>query len=92
MFEEDTWTPAMTALPKSPFAPSSATAGAGGLKLSLLPPGRQVLTTCTYQYPLKLVVPDPHHAHEDKHVTVVFLLTYGGGLVGGDKIDLRVEL
>ena len=80
------------ALPKSPFSPSTASAGVGDIKLSLLPPGRQVLTSCTYQYPLKLIAPDPHHAHEDKHVTVVFLLTYGGGLVGGDKINLRVEL
>jgi urease accessory protein len=79
-------------IPKSPFAPSSATPGVGEIKLSLLPPGQQKLTTYTYQYPLKLVAPEPHHAHEDKHVTVVFLLTYGGGLVGGDKIDLQVEL
>ena len=79
-------------LPKSPFAPSSATPGAGEIKLSLLPPGRQVLTSFTYQYPLKLVAPDPHAVHEDKHVTVVFLLTYGGGLVGGDKIDLKVDI
>jgi urease accessory protein len=80
------------ALPKSPFAPSTTTAGAGEIKLSLLPPGKQVLASYTYQYPLKLVAPDPHHAHEDKHVTVVFLLTYGGGLVGGDKINLKIEL
>jgi urease accessory protein len=82
----------MMALPKSPFATSTVSPGAGDIRLSLLPPGRQVLTSCTYQYPLKLVVPDPHHSSEDKHVTVVFLLTYGGGLVGGDKINLRAEL
>lgn len=60
--------------------------------MALLPPGRQVLQKCTYQYPLKLIAPDPHHSSEEKHVTVVFLLTYGGGLVGGDKIDLKVRL
>ena len=80
------------ALPKSPFANSSSSPGFGDIKLSLLPPGRQVLTSLTYQYPLKLVAPDPHHAHEDKHVTVVFLLTYGGGLIGGDQIQLKMEL
>jgi urease accessory protein len=79
-------------LPKSPFAASTASPGAGDIQVSLLPPDRQVLTTCTYQYPLKLIFPDPHHVEEKKHVTVVFLLTYGGGLVGGDKINLRVEL
>ncbi|RMZ85610.1 hypothetical protein DV737_g549, partial [Chaetothyriales sp. CBS 132003] len=80
------------ALPTSPFAASSSLPGNGLIRLSLLRPGRQVLSTCTYQYPLKLVAPDSHHAHEDKHVTVVFLLTYGGGLVGGDKISLKIEL
>ncbi|RMZ88693.1 hypothetical protein DV736_g4083, partial [Chaetothyriales sp. CBS 134916] len=80
------------ALPTSPFAASSSIPGNGDIKLSLLQAGHQVLTTCTYQYPLKLVAPDPHHGHEDKHVTVVFLLTYGGGLVGGDKIRLKIEL
>ena len=80
------------ALPKSPFPASSASPGVGDIKLSLLPPERQALTSLTYQYPLKLIAPDPHYAHEDKHVTVVFMLTYGGGLVGGDKINLKVEL
>lgn len=79
-------------LPKSPFAPSSSVAGAGEIVLALLPPGKQVLETFTYQYPLKLIAPDPHDSQEEKHVTVVFLLTYGGGLVGGDQINLKVEL
>ena len=77
---------------KSPFAASSSTPGCGELVLSLLPPGKQVLQTFTYQYPLKLIAPDPHNANDDKHVTIVFLLTYGGGLVGGDQINLKIEL
>lgn len=79
-------------LPISPFAASSSAAGTGEIVLALLPPGRQVLQKCTYQYPLKLIAPDPHHSSEEKHVTVAFLLTYGGGLVGGDKINAKVEL
>ncbi|OCT44866.1 Urease accessory protein UreD [Cladophialophora carrionii] len=79
-------------LPISPFAASSAAAGTGEIILALLPPGRQALQKCTYQYPLKLIAPDPHHSSEQKHVTIVFLLTYGGGLVGGDQIDLKAEL
>src|ERR1700709_1845522 len=79
-------------IPISPFAASSSAAGTGEIILNLLPPGRQVLQKCTYQYPLKLIAPDPHHSSEEKHVTVVFLLTYGGGLVGGDKINLEVGL
>ncbi|EXJ84533.1 hypothetical protein A1O3_05202 [Capronia epimyces CBS 606.96] len=79
-------------LPKSPFAPSSSLPGTGELVLCLLPPGKQVLQTFTYQYPLKLIAPDPHHSGDDKHVTIAFLLTYGGGLVGGDQISLKIEL
>lgn len=76
----------------SPFAPSSSVPGTGEIVLALLPPGKQVLQKCTYQYPLKLIAPDPHHSSEDKHVTIAFLLTYGGGLVGGDQVRLTVEL
>ncbi|EXJ94246.1 hypothetical protein A1O1_02639 [Capronia coronata CBS 617.96] len=79
-------------LPTSPFAPSASLPGTGQLVLCLLPPGKQVLQKFTYQYPLKLIAPDPHHASDDKHVTIAFLLTYGGGLVGGDQISLKVEL
>ncbi|KAH0842958.1 hypothetical protein AYO21_03327 [Fonsecaea monophora] len=80
------------ALPSSPFATSSSVSGSGEILLALLPPERQVLSRCAYQYPLKLVAPDPHHSSEGKHVTVVFLLTYGGGLVGGDQIAVKVDL
>jgi urease accessory protein len=81
----------MSFLP-SPFAASSSRPGSGEIIVTLLPPGRQSLQKCTYQYPLKLIAPDPHHSEDEKHVTVAFLLTYGGGLVGGDQIDLRVDL
>lgn len=81
-------------LPPSPFAVSTSVPGEGLIELSVLPPRKQVLTALTYQYPLKLITPDPHIAPNEQQdpVTVVFLLTYGGGLVGGDKIKLQVEL
>jgi len=79
-------------LPKSPFAASSSSPGLGSIVLSLLPPGKQVLTSFTYQYPLKLIAPDPHFSPGNNHVSVVFLLTYGGGLVGGDRISLSISL
>lgn len=79
-------------LPKSPFAASKSIPGNGELVLALFPPGKQMLQSCTYQYPLKLITPDPHTVGDEKHVTVAFLLTYGGGLVGGDQINLKVEL
>lgn len=46
----------------------------------------------TYQYPLKLIAPSLRNLPAEKQVTVVFLLTYGGGLVGGDQINLRMTL
>lgn len=81
-------------LPLSPFAASSSVPGEGVIELSLLAPNKQVLKTLTYQYPLKLIAPDAHIAQNERQdpVTVVFLLTYGGGLVGGDEINLRVSL
>lgn len=83
----------MSTTPKSPFAASASAPGKGEIVLSLLPPKRPVLTTFSYQYPLKLVAPNFHTAPNDGHpVNIVFLLTYGGGIVGGDKISLSVSI
>ena len=78
----------------NPFSPSTSSPGTGLIHLSLLSPLHQVLRELTYQYPLKLISPDPHPAPNASHnpVTTVFLLTYGGGLVGGDAIDLHVSM
>ena len=80
-------------IPKSPFSPSTSAPGIGKITVGLLPPRKQILKDLTYQYPLKLIAPDPHTAAEAQdHITLVFLLTYGGGLVGGDQISLDVDL
>jgi len=85
--------PAMS-MPKSPFAASTSSPGIGKIKVAALPPQKQILKSFDYQYPLKLIAPDPHTSPGPSHhpVTLVFLLTYGGGLVGGDKISLDVTL
>ena len=92
---------------KNPFANSSSQAGYGSIDLSLLPPSTPVLRTLSYQYPLKLISPAPRsidHQHTNGGastdlteapttlVHTVFLLTYGGGLVAGDSINLHVGL
>jgi urease accessory protein len=77
---------------KSPFDTDTLPAGHGDVYLALLSPDKQSLSNVKFQYPLKLIAPDPHVTGDEKHVTVIFLLTYGGGLVGGDKIQLKVEL
>lgn len=83
----------------SPFTPSTAKAGHGSIELAILPPNTPVLRNVSYQYPLKLVAPDalppPEHIGDGSVpnlVHTVFLLTYGGGIVAGDGIDLSVSL
>ena len=88
----------------SPFAPSTSQPGHGSIILDLLPPSTPVLRTISYQYPLKLVAPDPLPPPTTAETTAddpssppplihtIFLLSYGGGLVAGDAIHLKVSL
>lgn len=72
----------------SPFPPSASTPGSGHITSVLLPNGHSHLSTITYQYPLKLISP-PRNTQQ--HLSaLVFLLSYGGGLVGGDTISLNI--
>ncbi|KAI9332887.1 UreD urease accessory protein-domain-containing protein [Zopfochytrium polystomum] len=48
------------------------------------------LRTLSFQYPLRLMSPSPHRSnpsHRD-----VYVLSYGGGLVAGDRVALSVRL
>ncbi|KUI71579.1 hypothetical protein VM1G_07132 [Cytospora mali] len=74
----------------SPFPPSTSTPGLGKLTAHLLPNGHSHLTKIEYQYPLKLITP-PRNYQQDKSA-LVFLLSYGGGLVGGDTVDLSIDV
>lgn len=83
----------------SPFGVSTSKAGHGSIILNVLPPNKPVLQSISYQYPLKLVAPDPlpppsHGSIENTPslIHTVFLLTYGGGIVAGDAINLKVDL
>ncbi|KAB8343215.1 hypothetical protein FH972_022805 [Carpinus fangiana] len=92
----------------NPFPATSSKAGHGEIRVSLLPPDKPVLETMSYQYPLKLISPPPVEVlsrslsstskqsdvkgPNSRLVYTVFLLTYGGGLVGGDSVDLSVSL
>ncbi|KAJ4323685.1 hypothetical protein N0V94_001744 [Neodidymelliopsis sp. IMI 364377] len=83
----------------SPFAKSMSKPGHGSIVVEILPPDTPVLRTVSYQYPLKLIAPDPlpppnylSTIDVPSLVHTVFLLTYGGGIVAGDSIDLDVHL
>lgn len=73
----------------SPFPRSASTAGSGQVVATLWPDGRCGLETMAYQYPLKLISPQPPPAQKS---VLAFVLSYGGGLVGGDVITLSVRV
>lgn len=73
----------------SPFPKSSSAPGEGHLHVQLLPHGISALSKITFQYPLKLISPSPSAAQK---CVLVFLLTYGGGLVGGDQVHLHITI
>ncbi|KAI5461185.1 UreD urease accessory protein-domain-containing protein [Mariannaea sp. PMI_226] len=73
----------------SPFPPSSSRPGDGRIVTGLLPAGGSGLETMTYQYPLKLIAPSPSG---DQPSILVFLLSYGGGLVAGDQVNLSIHV
>ena len=106
-------------VPRNPFLDRpKAQAGHGTIKLANLAQGAEaarpapVLQTMEYQYPLKLVAPEPltvtsataapngasgndNHDLAAQHgvkVYSIFLLSYGGGLVAGDTINLTITL
>ncbi|KAK5627196.1 hypothetical protein RRF57_002911 [Xylaria bambusicola] len=74
---------------ESPFPKSSSSAGEGRIIVDLLPNRLSTLEHISYQYPLKLISPSPK---TDQPSVLVFLLSYGGGLVGGDQVNLSVEV
>lgn len=78
----------------NPFLTSASKPGHGTIHLALLPPNTPRLKTVSYQYPLKLISPSTFHVPDDQSrlVHTVYLLSYGGGLVAGDTIDLKVVL
>ncbi|KAK5993258.1 putative urease accessory protein ureD-like [Cladobotryum mycophilum] len=73
----------------NPFPASSSRAGDGRIVVRLLPAGGSGLETISYQYPLKLISPSPTIHRKS---ALVFLLSYGGGLVGGDSVNLSVAI
>ena len=62
-------------------------AGKGRIELALN--GREaVFSELSYRYPLKLLSPRIY----ENFVAIAYILSYGGGLVSGDRIHLNVTL
>lgn len=82
----------------SPFASSFASPGNGQVVLDLLPPSIPTLTTLTYRYPLKLLSRTPAFTPDSSVLPAatkpihLYVLTYGGGLLPGDHIDVSITL
>ncbi|KAL8999365.1 MAG: hypothetical protein Q9169_001791 [Polycauliona sp. 2 TL-2023] len=90
----------------SPFPLSTSHPGTGTVKLTLRSPDQPVFEVLSFSYPLKLVVSAPHNLPNafpslgssiktptrPSSVPLLFLLTYGGGLVSGDQIHLSISL
>ncbi|KAI0896034.1 UreD-domain-containing protein [Annulohypoxylon nitens] len=74
---------------ESPFPKSTSIPGEGRIVAKLTPNNVSALESMTYQYPLKLI--SPASAAEQGSV-LVFLLSYGGGIVGGDQINLSIDV
>jgi urease accessory protein len=73
----------------SPFPRSTSLPGDGRIVVRLLPGGGSGFETISYQYPLKLISPSPT---VDQKSALAFLLSYGGGLVGGDRVNLSIHV
>lgn len=60
--------------------------GSGRISVALHA-GKAVISDLACTYPLKLLSPSTHN-----DTAMVYMMTYGGGLVGGDAIDLNVNV
>lgn len=73
-------------------APSRAAAhGQGRAVLQALSESEAVFSALSYRYPLKLLSPRTHSGGS-LPVGIAYMLSYGGGLVGGDRIELEVDV
>jgi urease accessory protein len=92
------WRPRAFSLPNFVFADprpyfghymdDASREGKGHIVLSPVGDKGQVLSTLFFQYPLKLISP----RLPSQPCTAVFMMSYGGGLVGGDQIELKVDV
>lgn len=73
-----------------PFPQSSSIPGEGQIVAKILAGGGSGIEVISYQYPLKLISPTSPSGSQKS--ALVFILSYGGGLVAGDAVDLSVHV
>jgi len=76
----------------SPFPLPSISAGHGYLHVKTDSLSATKVEQIAYQYPLKLVAPPALVAKDGASVQIVYLLTYGGGIVSNDVINLNINI
>lgn len=75
-------------MPPKPAALSDSTPGLGEIEARKFMNSTSV-STLSFAYPLRLI---PLPSRPPVHAALIFTLTYGGGLVAGDGIDLHVKV
>ncbi|KAI1438719.1 UreD-domain-containing protein [Xylaria sp. CBS 124048] len=73
----------------SPFSKSTSSPGEGRIVVSSQSEHVCSIEHISYQYPLKLISPSPKL---NQASVLVFVLSYGGGLVSGDQVNLSIEV
>lgn len=71
----------------APVNSEESVAGSGCITLELHG-NHAVFSALSYRYPLKILSPRMH----EPAVAIAYILTYGGGLVSGDRIHLSVNV
>lgn len=76
------------------LVPSAARAPAHGKGKAVLRASADeaVFSELSYRYPLKLLSPRTHATPNGVPIAIAYMLSYGGGLVSGDRIDLEVDV
>lgn len=70
--------------------PSKLPPGSGLIRVLASPNSpRPSFTDLAFSYPLKLIVPS---RHLQDGIACVYLISYGGGLVGGDRVRLEIDV
>ncbi|KAK8858570.1 hypothetical protein IAR55_002799 [Kwoniella newhampshirensis] len=76
---------------RHPTGGNPHTPGSGHLHLTLTSSHRANFSTLLAAYPLKLLSPTPLPS-QPPHLALIYTLAYGGGLVAGDVVSLRVNV